>query len=150
MLVAALCLFAAGCSGSGTAASAASPGGAFARQPADLVYSRSLGDGKKALCVAPAAGGPERRLTDGSASDGLPRWTRDGRAVIFSSNRSGTWQLWQAAAEGGSPRRLRANACNEWQADLSPDLKAGSRLDLRCVSVFELAGGKILRLSDYS
>jgi hypothetical protein len=36
------------------------------------------------------------------------------------------------------------------QADLSPDLKAGSRLDLRGVSVFELAAGKILRLSDYS
>jgi Tol biopolymer transport system component len=93
----------------------------FAGQPADLVYSRSVGDGRRALCVAPAAGGPERRLTDGSASDGLPRWTRDGRAVIFSSNRSGNWQLWQVAAEGGRPRRLRENACAEWQADLSPD-----------------------------
>ncbi len=36
------------------------------------------------------------------------------------------------------------------QADLSPDLKAGSRLGLRGLSMFELAGGKILRLSDYS
>jgi steroid delta-isomerase-like uncharacterized protein len=36
------------------------------------------------------------------------------------------------------------------QADLSPELKAGSRLELRGVSVFELAGGKIVRLSDYS
>lgn len=36
------------------------------------------------------------------------------------------------------------------QADLSPDLKAGSCLDLRGVSVFELAGGKILSLTDYS
>ncbi len=35
------------------------------------------------------------------------------------------------------------------QADLSPELKAGSRLDLRGVSVFEFAGGKIVRLSDY-
>ena len=36
------------------------------------------------------------------------------------------------------------------QADLSPELKRGSRLDLRGVSVCEFAGGKILRLSDYS
>jgi hypothetical protein len=36
------------------------------------------------------------------------------------------------------------------QADLSPELKAGSRLDLRGISVFEFAGGKIIRLSDYS
>ena len=36
------------------------------------------------------------------------------------------------------------------QADLSPELKAGSRLDLRGVTVCEFAGGKIHRLSDYS
>ena len=36
------------------------------------------------------------------------------------------------------------------QADLSPDLKSGSELKLRGVSVFELSGRKIIRLSDYS
>jgi steroid delta-isomerase-like uncharacterized protein len=36
------------------------------------------------------------------------------------------------------------------QADLSPELKAGSRLDLRGISVFEITEGKITRLSDYS
>ena len=36
------------------------------------------------------------------------------------------------------------------QADLSPELKAGSRLALRGVSVCEFSGGKIVRLSDYS
>ena len=36
------------------------------------------------------------------------------------------------------------------QADLTPDLKAGSHLELRGVSVFEFSGGKIVRLSDYS
>jgi steroid delta-isomerase-like uncharacterized protein len=36
------------------------------------------------------------------------------------------------------------------QADLSSELKAGSRLDLRGISVFEFADGKIVRLSDYS
>ena len=71
--------------------------------------------------MMPKDGGVERSLTDGSASDGLPRWTPDGRAVIFSSNRSGTWQLWRVSADGGPPTRLRANDCNESQGDLSPD-----------------------------
>jgi pterin-4a-carbinolamine dehydratase len=36
------------------------------------------------------------------------------------------------------------------QADLSPELKAGSELKLRGVTVAECSGGKIVRLSDYS
>jgi TolB protein len=88
--------------------------------PSDLVYSRVIGEGRRALCVAPADGGPERRLTDGSADDGLPRWSPDGRTVVFSSRRSGTWQLWRVPAEGGAPTRLRANGCDESQADVSP------------------------------
>jgi hypothetical protein len=35
------------------------------------------------------------------------------------------------------------------QADLSPDLKAGSELSLRGISVMEFSGGQIVRLSDY-
>ena len=36
------------------------------------------------------------------------------------------------------------------QADLSPEMKAGSHLNLRGVSVCEFSGEKIVRLSDYS
>jgi hypothetical protein len=36
------------------------------------------------------------------------------------------------------------------QTELSPQLKAGSDLNLRGVSVLEFAGEKIVRLSDYS
>jgi Tol biopolymer transport system component len=121
LVVAAVCLLVGGCGESRTADPNALLAAAFSSPPTDLVYSRALGAGKRALCIAPAGGGPERRLTDGGADDGLPRWTRDGRAVIFSSNRSGTWQLWQVSAAGGLPARLRTNTCSESQADLSPD-----------------------------
>jgi TolB protein len=123
LLIAGLCLSAFACSEARTAAPALPLPAASSRPAADLVYSRVLGVGKRALCVLPAGGGPERRLTDGSSDDGLPRWTPDGRSVTFSSNRSGNWQLWQVPAEGGSPRRLRTNTCTESQADLSPDGK---------------------------
>jgi ketosteroid isomerase-like protein len=36
------------------------------------------------------------------------------------------------------------------QTDLSPELKAGSRLDLRGITVCDVSGGKIVRLRDYS
>jgi Tol biopolymer transport system component len=123
LIAATVCLLVGGCSEPRRGAQAALLGAAASSPPTDLVYSRVIAEGKRALCIAPAEGGPERRLTDGAADDGLPRWTPDGRAVIFSSKRSGTWQLWQVPAEGGRPTRLRANSCDESQADLSPDGK---------------------------
>ena len=36
------------------------------------------------------------------------------------------------------------------QSDLSPELRAGCEIKLRGVSVLEFAGGKIVRLTDYS
>ena len=121
LVAVALCLFAVGCGEPGRGTSSARAPAEGIAPPTDLVYSRVIAQGKRALCVAPADGGPERRLTDGSSDDGLPRWTRDGRAVIFSSNRTGTWQLWRIPADGGRPTRLRANGCDESQADVSPD-----------------------------
>ncbi len=123
LAVAALCLFAGGCGEPRRGDRQALVAAAVSSPPTDLVYSRVIAEGKRALCIAPADGGPERRLTDGSADDGLPRWTPDGRTVIFSSKRTGTWQLWQVPAKGGPPTRLRSNGCEESQADVSPDGK---------------------------
>lgn len=98
-------------------------GAAGAAAAADeLVYERTVA-GNQDLYVQPAAGGLERRLTDDPAVDALPRWSRDGRRVIFSSKRTGEWQLFEVAAEGGPARRLRANGAVEYQADESPDGK---------------------------
>lgn len=85
-----------------------------------LVYEQGEHD-RRDLYVIRAAGGPPRRLTSDPATDGLPRWTADGRAVVFASNRSGHWQLWRVPAEGGKPVPVRVNAHTEWQADESPD-----------------------------
>jgi Tol biopolymer transport system component len=106
---------------------AAGWGGSAAVAPTEaagwlLVYNRVVGRNQD-LYVCPSTGGIERRLTDDPATDGLPRWTRDGRRVLFSSDRSGNWQIWEVGAEGGAARRVRANAAREWQADLAPDAR---------------------------
>ncbi len=77
--------------------------------------------GNQDLYAIAAGGGVPRRLTDDRAHDMLPRFTHDGRAVLFASDRSGNWQIWEVPAEGGPARRVRANAATEWQVDESPD-----------------------------
>jgi TolB protein len=53
----------------------------------------------------------------------MARFTPDGERIIFSSRRTGHWQLFEMAAEGGEARRIRTNEATEYQADPSPDGK---------------------------
>lgn len=72
------------------------------------------------MYLAPVGGGPEQRLTDHPAEDMLPRFTHDGRRVLFASRRTGRWQVWEVDAGGGEARRVRANAHTEYQVAESP------------------------------
>lgn len=51
--------------------------------------------GQSDLYVVPAAGGPTSRLTDTPAEEHVPRWSRNNNWIYFSSNRSGTWEVWR-------------------------------------------------------
>jgi Tol biopolymer transport system component len=86
----------------------------------ELAYERTYG-GNLDIYVAPAGGGAERRLTDDPGPDALPRWSRDGRWVYFTSERSGNWQIYRVRPEGGKPERVRTNSYREWQVEPSPD-----------------------------
>ncbi|NOT60680.1 MAG: hypothetical protein HOP19_10715, partial [Acidobacteria bacterium] len=46
-------------------------------------------------------GGQPRRLTTDAAEDVVPSWSRDGRWIYFTSQRSGSLQVWKMAATGG-------------------------------------------------
>jgi Tol biopolymer transport system component len=63
-----------------------------------------LGD----LYRVPAAGGQAQRLTSGRAFDHQPRYSPDGTAIVFVSDRSGKDNLWLVNADGSSPRQLTA------------------------------------------
>jgi len=86
----------------------------------ELVYEHTV-DGNQDLYAYSTAEGTARRLTRHVAADVLPRWSRDGRRVLFASDRSGNWQIYEVEAHGGEARRLRTNAHREWQLDESPD-----------------------------
>jgi len=87
-----------------------------------------------------------------------------GKVTVRTEGRAELEALAKRAAQAFASREQRVLSLTEGQGriiaeieyhavlqtDLSPELKAGGRLDLRGISVCEFAGGKIVRLSDYS
>jgi Tol biopolymer transport system component len=61
-----------------------------------------LGD----LYTLPIAGGQARRLASGPAFDQQPRYSPDGRHIVFVSDRSGSDNLWIADRDGRHSRQL--------------------------------------------
>src|SRR5690606_17904955 len=61
-----------------------------------------LGD----LYTMPITGGTATRLTHGIAHDMQPRFSPDGRTVVFVSDRSGDENVWLLSLDGGEPRPL--------------------------------------------
>jgi hypothetical protein len=65
-----------------------------------------------------------RNLTEGSAAnDAHPSWSRDGKQIVFDSDRSGTPQLYIMNADGSSPKALTDNLLQNTEPKWSPDGK---------------------------
>jgi dipeptidyl aminopeptidase/acylaminoacyl peptidase len=74
------------------------------------------------LWLAPTEGGGEpRRLTTTPKKDKHPRWSPDGKQVLFESNRSGDNQLWVIDVHGGEARQLTSIATEATNGIWSPD-----------------------------
>ncbi len=54
----------------------------------------------------PIAGGKAERITSGLAYDFAPRYSPDGKTIVFCSDRGGTMNLWLMSGDGSSPRAL--------------------------------------------
>jgi Tol biopolymer transport system component len=52
------------------------------------------------LLLTRADGSDQRQLTDDLARDRAPRWSPDGRRILFSSNRSGKYEAWALRPDG--------------------------------------------------
>lgn len=87
-----------------------------------------------------------------------------GKVTVRTEGTAELARLARKSAEAFATREQKVTSLTEGQGrlvaeieyhailatDLSPELKAGSRIDLRGISVFEFVDGKIIRLSDYS
>jgi len=70
--------------------------------------------------------GPARPFLASTREEGNPRFSPDGKRLIFPSNRSGNTEIWIAAADGANPVQLTSmNAAVSGGPNWSPD---GSRI----------------------
>jgi dipeptidyl aminopeptidase/acylaminoacyl peptidase len=74
------------------------------------------------LASADGKGAP-LALTNTTKKDRHPRWSPDGKRILFESNRSGTNQLWVIDTSGGEARQLTTLSTGAGGALWSPDGK---------------------------
>ena len=67
-----------------------------------------LGD----LYTMPIAGGPATRITSGPAFDSQPRWSPDGKHIVFLSDRSGSENIWVCDPDGTHQRAITKGSNN--------------------------------------
>ncbi len=70
----------------------------------------NIGARQEDLFLLRADGSELRRLTDDLARDRVPRFTPDGSALIFYSNRTGTYGAWMIRTDGSGLTRLSGDA----------------------------------------
>jgi dipeptidyl aminopeptidase/acylaminoacyl peptidase len=61
------------------------------------------------IWLASTDGKTQRQLTTSTKSDSHPRWSPDGKYILFQSNRSGSQQLWVIDVVGGGEARQLTN-----------------------------------------
>ncbi len=76
------------------------------------------------LWLVPTEKGEPKQLTQSPKSDRHPRWSPDGKFILFESTRSGEGQLWMIAVAGGEPRQLTTISTGAGNGMWSPDGKA--------------------------
>lgn len=84
------------------------------------------------LWIASTGGGEAKRVVRHPARDAYPRFSPDGTRIVFSSDRSGSLQLYSIPVNGGEPTRHTCQTEGNRLESLSPD---GSRALVRGLRV---------------
>jgi Tol biopolymer transport system component len=69
----------------------------------------------------PIEGGTARRLTSGRSWNLFPRYSPDGTQIAFSSDRSGSHNVWVMDRQGGALRNLSGSTDNVYKPAWAPD-----------------------------
>jgi len=99
----------------------------FSPDGTHLVLSRGGPDLERArlgLWIIATVGGDERRIAGPDIETDEPRWSPDGRWVLFTGSQpGGDTDIWIVGADGGAPQRLLHHkpGTRAWWANWSPD-----------------------------
>lgn len=86
---------------------------------ADVEYAENRTNSD--LWIVPASGGTPRQLTRSPRHDRHPRWSPDGKWIVFESNRSGEFQLYTLPVAGGEARGITQISTEANNPVWSPD-----------------------------
>ncbi len=75
------------------------------------------------IYVVPAGGGTPRQITTEGSTNQRPRWSPDSQLMAFTSNRSGTAQVWVMKPDGTAARQVTRLATEAAGVVFSPDGK---------------------------
>ncbi len=79
-----------------------------------------LGD----LYTLPLAGGKATPLTRGMAFDGQPRFSPDGKKIVFVSDRDGGWNIWTMSVDKRDSTQVTRGKTNQYESpEFTPDGK---------------------------
>lgn len=79
----------------------------------DRVAFSRMEDGVFNIFTISADGSDERQLTFGAGSKEHPRWSRDGRFLVYSLDEGGNKSIWIMRADGSGAKRLSAAGSND-------------------------------------
>ncbi|MCF8237382.1 MAG: PDZ domain-containing protein [Saprospiraceae bacterium] len=75
------------------------------------------------LWVMPRTGGTAMRLSTPSGSESFPRFSPDGKTIVYTANYHGNYSLYTIPVTGGMPTRLTWHGMSDMALDWTPDGK---------------------------
>jgi len=122
-----------------------------------IIYTSTM-SGSRTIWLMDSDGSNRKQLTFSSSDDVQPIVTRDGRYIVFSSNRnpSGAYNIWRMNIDGTDLIQL-TNGSDESQPDCTPDSEwilyvsggMDSEFEKRTVWKVSINGGEPIKLTDY-
>jgi len=85
-----------------------------------IVYSCYIDDNDD-ICIMNADGSDQAQLTHNPATDFYPSLSRDGKIILFSSNRDGHFEIYSMNTDGSNQTRLTKDIGNLYAPEFSPD-----------------------------
>jgi eukaryotic-like serine/threonine-protein kinase len=78
--------------------------------------------GNRELWIQPVAGGPATQLTSGNSESVFPRFSPDGKEIVYNSRMGGATDIWiRPATAGGNARQIKLGPIAAGYPDWSPD-----------------------------